>query len=44
MESFFSAVGGFLLLNQVLKPNEIIGSALMMSALIVANIGNKKTC
>lgn len=42
MESFFSAVGGFLLLNQVLKPNEIIGSALMMSALIVANIGNQK--
>ena len=41
LESVFAAVGGWLILHQTLSPRELIGSALMFAAIILAQLPGK---
>ena len=42
LESVFAAIGGWLILHEVMSPKELVGAALMFLAIILVEIKSKK--
>ena len=43
LESVFAAVGGWIILGEVLSPRELIGCLLMLSASVIAQLPEKRS-